>query len=113
MNILRTGQELALRFESGAQISVDLDRLELTKEQDQALTKLVGKAGELESSCSEDDSFCPAEAVLSRDEFESIRGLKVGLQGTGVEIRGPIIDFCLHVWIVGRDAEPVEAASGA
>lgn len=50
--------------------------------------------------------------MLSQDEFEAVRGLKVGLQAIGVEATGPIIDFCLHVHIVGRAPEPAEAADG-
>ncbi|MEV5555051.1 hypothetical protein ACI2LC_24165 [Nonomuraea wenchangensis] len=105
MRVRRNDQELSLRFESGAELSVDLGRLDLTEEQDQALSKLVGKAGELDMECRDDDEHCPAQAVLSRDEFEAVRGLKVGLQSAGVEVRGPIIDFCLHVHIVGRSVK--------
>jgi hypothetical protein len=112
MHVSRDGRELALRFDSGAEISVDLDRLSITGEQERALTKLVERAGDLDTTCRDGDNYCPAQAVLSQDEFEAVRGLKVGLQAIGVEATGPIIDFCLHVHIVGRAPEPAEAADG-
>lgn len=97
-----------MRFESGAEISVDLGRLGISQEQDRALTRLVDEAGDLDTACRDGDDYCPAQAVLSRDEFEAVRGLKVGLQTVGAEVRGPIIDFCLHVHIVGRTREAIE-----
>lgn len=96
MNIDRRERTLTLNFDSGATLSVDLDRVGVSDEQLAILDKIASRAGELESTeCA--DGHCPAQAVLRSDEFEKVRGLYAGLREIPVDAAGPVVDFCLHV----------------
>lgn len=96
-------EALHLAFDSGVNIDVDLSKVRMSRQQREAIDKLLKHAPKIKQAECVGDS-CPAQKFLTPKEFESVRGLKATLgAGGGVAAPGPIVDFCLHVIIVGRE----------
>ena len=100
--ISKSGHEVSIAFDSGAKVSVDLSRQNLSSEQEAALNKAI-KGLHTVSDETLLAEGCPAKAHLHETEFAHVKGLKAALGSSGAnpQLRAPIIDFCLHVWIVG------------
>jgi hypothetical protein len=94
---VRLSRSLDLQFSNGLSLSVDLRTVEMSEEQERVVAKLQRELLNLDEATCRGEK-CPAQAVLSDDEFEMVRSLRktIGLSSAG-EAAGPLIDFCLHV----------------
>lgn len=84
-------------FDGGIALDVDLDQLDLSREQRRAVDKLIDRASRIEDAqCA--GGRCPAQDFLEPDDFAIVRGLKASLgTTTDAEIASwIIIDFCIH-----------------
>ena len=103
---LEANQRISLSGENqSAAITFDLKSVKMSKEQEAIVMKLfsqnpiaemveVGHDADLERG-----KEGPGSKYLTPAEFEKVRRLGVRLGSES--FRGPIIDFCLHVIIVG------------
>jgi hypothetical protein len=101
--VTKSGHEISITFDSGAKVSVDASRHNLSSEQQSALDKAIKGLHKVSDETLLAEG-CPAKPHLHATEFERLQGLKASLGSSGAtqDLRGPIIDFCLHVWIVGK-----------
>src|SRR4051812_3617831 len=97
---LRRTDSLDLNFETGVAIKVDLSSVEMSDEQRQAVERLAERSTKFDVAECVDDR-CPAQEVLDERDFELVRRLKATLGAGTVAAPGPIVDFCLHVIVVG------------
>ena len=85
---------LTLKFSSGVSFDLDTSQVEMSPEQRAIYDRLARE--QLEISDEEVlSNMCPLETRIPRNDFESIRNLRIALGNEGAAA-GLICDFCLH-----------------